>query len=745
MSVRTVFRLGVVLLAVAIASAETSRTNEDHPQQSTPEVSSHSTHQRFPAPSESYRKAADALRRGDFDVALSLLEPLADSSAPSADTASLILGLYSNQAGRSRQAIQLLESVGRANSHLEDWRLYALADSARALENLPTAERALSTLLVQQPDSPIRSQAIVLGAEIARQNGDPDSALEWIDQARRDGIALDLAEQIERLAWEIGNETQRTDLKEVAARRLLTHHPEAAQELKVIQIFTREGVQLELHQILSSSDLQMRAHRLLDRDLPEDALESLELIDVENRGLSWLLLHAEALTEDRRGLEAYRELQHLETNDPVNEVEIAWQRALAAIDASKARKGRRNLSQSERTQMLQIALQQLRRIDELDVDPESSTRALKLLFAKISDEDDFEEARSVLLRLQQIDPEDTTGRRYLWRLGWQAYVQRDYPVAIGYWSELESTYPYTSEARSGRYWTGRAHEALGHTSRAREILEEIIASDIEDFYSRHASARLSHKVIEPSGDITNPTEPWPEDPLLERALWLSDLGLEELALIELEALEGRADQRAQWAAEAIILARNGRRRDSIRSLARAFPALGRPNQAIVPEDALRLYYPLDFRNIIERYAADKNLSPYLVFAMIRQESAFDVEAKSWAGARGLMQLMPATGRELAQRMGLRYSTDRLSDPDFSVRLGTSYYSQVLDMFNGNHELALAGYNGGPYRIKKLWRQAGSNPELDTFLENLGLEETKTYVKRILLFEYSYKRLYSQAG
>jgi soluble lytic murein transglycosylase len=96
-------------------------------------------------------------------------------------------------------------------------------------------------------------------------------------------------------------------------------------------------------------------------------------------------------------------------------------------------------------------------------------------------------------------------------------------------------------------------------------------------------------------------------------------------------------------------------------------------------------------------------------------------------------------------MGLRYSTERLSDPDFSVRLGTSYYSQVLDMFDGNHELALAGYNGGPYRIKKLWRQAGPNPELDKFLESLRLEETKTYVKRILLFENSYKRLYSQAG
>jgi soluble lytic murein transglycosylase len=131
--------------------------------------------------------------------------------------------------------------------------------------------------------------------------------------------------------------------------------------------------------------------------------------------------------------------------------------------------------------------------------------------------------------------------------------------------------------------------------------------------------------------------------------------------------------------------------------------------------------------------------------MVRQESAFDSQARSWAGARGLMQLMPATGREVAQRLGLRYSTSRLNDPDFSVRLGTRYFRQVLDMFDGNVELALAGYNGGPYRIKKLWRQAGTQPELDRFVEGLSLEETKTYVKRIILFEDSYEKLYNEEG
>ena len=79
-----------------------------------------------------------------------------------------------------------------------------------------------------------------------------------------------------------------------------------------------------------------------------------------------------------------------------------------------------------------------------------------------------------------------------------------------------------------------------------------------------------------------------------------------------------------------------------------------------------------------------------------------------------------------------------------MRLGTTYFRQVFSMFDENLELALAGYNGGPYRIKRLWHEAG-NGEIDRFLEGLGLEESKTYVKRILVLSDSYRQLYPTAG
>jgi soluble lytic murein transglycosylase-like protein len=240
------------------------------------------------------------------------------------------------------------------------------------------------------------------------------------------------------------------------------------------------------------------------------------------------------------------------------------------------------------------------------------------------------------------------------------------------------------------------------------------------------------------------TEPWPVEPALDRARLLTDLGLDDLALSEAELVRDKVQTRSIKALESVILAHRGDRRKSVLVIRDAFPALGGPFQATVPEEARKLYYPLEYQEPIRTWANLNRLPPYLVFGIIRQESAFDTNAQSWAGARGLMQLMPATAKELAVKNGLDYSHARLSDPAYNVRLGTTYFRQVFSMFDENLELSLAGYNGGPYRIKRLWNESGNN-ELDRFLESLGLEESKTYVKRILVLSDSYRQLYPTAG
>jgi soluble lytic murein transglycosylase len=106
-----------------------------------------------------------------------------------------------------------------------------------------------------------------------------------------------------------------------------------------------------------------------------------------------------------------------------------------------------------------------------------------------------------------------------------------------------------------------------------------------------------------------------------------------------------------------------------------------------------------------------------------------------------MQVMPGTGREVARRLGMPWSSRKLTEPEYNLRLGTAYFRQVLTMFDGDVELALAGYNGGPYRIQRLWREARGAHEIDSFLEGLDIPESRTYVKRILLLADSYQQLY----
>ena len=236
-------------------------------------------------------------------------------------------------------------------------------------------------------------------------------------------------------------------------------------------------------------------------------------------------------------------------------------------------------------------------------------------------------------------------------------------------------------------------------------------------------------------------EPWDIDPVLERAKLLTDLGLDGLARREAAAVAERCDERDATALQALILSRSGQRRQAMSLLRRAYPQLGGPSQGTIPTEILRAYYPLGFADEIRQGARRSGLPPYLVAGIIRQESGFDPRATSDVGARGLMQLMPTTAREVATSLGRRYHPDDLYDPRTSILLGSTYFSRLLTMFDGNVELALAAYNGGPNRIRRLWRQRQEGTGVDDFVETLALGESRNFVKRILVLADSYRRLY----
>lgn len=689
--------------------------------------------------SSPWSEAAEAARRGDFEAARRPLAPLAAESHEDGLRARLVLGFYAHAAEEPELARRYLISAAGAVAPMEDWRLYLLSDSLRAGNDLPAARATAIELLQTLPDSPLRIRALELAADVARLQGDPAAAAEWIGLARTETVDADVRRRLALLAWDTALSHGDANRLREAARRLAVDHPLEAREVDLSAAF--DGARPVWGEILRPGELTRRAENQLEQDLLDEALETLDAVPETERDNGWWLLRAEVLIDDHRGAEALELLADLTPRDPAESVGIAWRRSMAALDASRFRRGRVNLLTSRRDEMRIYALDTLRWIVAQGVDPESVSLALDRLFAELARDDDAtEEALEALRALRAVDADETRGNEFLWELGWKAYTRRNLAEAMDRWRLLGELYPESSRARWGRYWTARSLEKLDRPDEAQAIYREIVASEATDFYRLHALPRLDDGPL-PAAAPLQRTEPWPEDPRLDRAKLLSGLGLGELALIELEAYRDVAEPRAFHAEQARALAAAGRPRESIQAIRKTFPALGGARQGTVPREALELYYPIAHRSLVLRYAEERDLDPNLVLGMIRQESAFDAEATSWAGARGLMQIVPSTGRETARRLGLRFSTQKLTDPEFSIRLGTAYFRQVMDMFDDDVELALAGYNGGPYRLRRLWRQAGSGVEKDEFFEGLPIAESRTYVKRILLLSDSYRRLY----
>jgi soluble lytic murein transglycosylase len=159
---------------------------------------------------------------------------------------------------------------------------------------------------------------------------------------------------------------------------------------------------------------------------------------------------------------------------------------------------------------------------------------------------------------------------------------------------------------------------------------------------------------------------------------------------------------------------------------------------------LQAVYPLAFREIITAESRAQRLDPYLVAAIARQESAFDAGVTSRAGARGLLQLMPETGRWWAGRLGIRdYTDELLFHPETNVHLGTAYFADLQRRY-GDLQISLVAYNAGPTRARR-WRQ---RPEYETdpelFAERIPLSETRGYVRNVQTNYKIYRSLYGPA-
>ena len=155
---------------------------------------------------------------------------------------------------------------------------------------------------------------------------------------------------------------------------------------------------------------------------------------------------------------------------------------------------------------------------------------------------------------------------------------------------------------------------------------------------------------------------------------------------------------------------------------------------------LDVRFPLAFEDAFAKAAEDTKLHPELLFAVARQESAMTEGAVSSAGARGLMQLMPATARQTAEKLGISHRTEDLFDAEHNIRLGSRYLHELFEQFDHNRILATAAYNAGPHRVEKWISDTAKELPFDVWIETIPFKETRGYVQNVLTYSviYSYR-------
>ena len=344
-----------------------------------------------------------------------------------------------------------------------------------------------------------------------------------------------------------------------------------------------------------------------------------------------------------------------------------------------------------------------------------------------------------------------------WRTAWLNYRLRHYPEAARLMDEQITDYPGGAEIPGALYWRGRMYEDVEHNpGQALNYYKTLNDAYVNTYYAMLGRQRMA--VIGKSGqpDATTPastlavvrqvvdpdlTDELPEnDPHLIKARLLANAALNEYIRPEIQM----SATSEEWGAlaEADIYQSFGETTRALQAMKRSkIPFLSLPFDE-VPRAYWELLFPRPYWTTLKADAAANGLDPYLVAALIRQESEFNAGAVSRANAVGLMQLLPSVGKSLARKRHQRhFKTNELLDPTVNLELGTADLRQSINRYDGQLEYALAAYNAGDSPVRQ-WIASGDSKDIAEWVESIPYSETRDYVESILRNREMYRAVYA---
>jgi soluble lytic murein transglycosylase len=678
-----------------------------------------------------------------FLVAIVFVATAATCGSATDPLAGLKAGAAALDAKKYPAAIAALEPVLRQLPKIGDYVAFFIASAKLESGDYASVAKTLDPVFKMTPVSPLAPRAVMLAARASLQNGDAKAALEIL---RKNYATL----------------------------------PQPAGDLAMAQAFAAAGDPISAvvyHQRVyygyplspeaSQSDAELKKLR--------DALGEKYPPAMPNA----MLGRAVKLMEAKQYAKARAELETLVPQLGGAEQDLARVRISVADynlkDTARAHSALASLEVStpdadaERLHYLLLCAQRLKNQDEVQstlerlgrLYPNSKWR-LESLIASANHsliENQMNTYEPVYRACYESFPKDPQAAGCHWKVTWGHYMRRQADAADMLRAHLRM-FPASEYAPGALYFLGRLSEAAHDPASARAYYDEIVREYPNYYYTVVARERLkeslgnvtaSPKVNEFLRGIDFPQRARTLNfqpnatarARIERARLLASAGLDDWAVNELRYGAQNEDQPQVLAVElAAMTAKTVGPDQAMRYIKRyAGSYLFLPVES-APAEFWKYAFPLPYRAELERFAKANGLDPFLVAALIRQESEFNPKAVSRANARGLTQILPVTGRELSRRLKVKtYATASLFLPAVNLQLGTYYLKTIVDNLGGRWEAALAAYNAGPSRARA-WSSWGDFREPAEFIETVPFAETRNYIQTVLRNADTYRRIYA---
>ncbi len=653
----------------------------------------------------------------------------------------LALGVTEDEQKQYQQSANHLQSAQARLPLLDDFAAYTRADALRNMQQPRQALNALDTVMSHSPDSPLRGKAALLAAQCYLDLHQPEKAVEAIAAHRKEIPDTEAELTLARALEAAGKPTESAGHYQWIWYEfpLSAEAPEAGAALARLRSapgYPAETSGLLLTRCRKLADAgDSRAASEIEAAIPRMAAADQELARIK---LGAIRYHR----RDYAGADLY--LQSLQLNTPEADAERLYYVQLSA-------------GRLQRWPEVQDALSRLERWHA------QSKWRIEALVAAANQYVVSQQPQAALPLYHACFegfPQDAHAAVCHWKYVWQDYLAKRAGAAD---ELLDHTrrFPGSANAPAAVYFLARIAESQHDSGRARAYYSEIVRLYPNYYYGALARQRLGDAAVNAAAPSPAATaelaalhlsggEHAPDllpdaatRPRLERARLLASAGLEDFAETELRFVGQNGGQGEVIAVALAELANRLQEPDrGIRFIKHYAPEYLELPLNSATESLWKLAFPIPYRSALEKDARLFSLDPYLVAALIRQESEFNPKAVSGANAYGLAQVMPSTGRMVSRRVSIRrFRANMLFTPEVNLRIGTFYMRMLLDQLQDRPEAVLASYNAGKSRVTD-WLGRARFEEPAEFVESIPFTETRNYVESVLRNADIYRRLYA---